>query len=79
MPAPADVFALIARHYAVPLESIGPGTRLVYDLGSDSSDLVELCIILSEHFACELDTHRMATLNTAGDVFKMVCLSISDR
>nr|WP_238935119.1 acyl carrier protein [Pseudomonas typographi] len=72
-PAEPAVYAIIAGHFRVPLDTVAASTRLVYDLGADSSELLELCVLLSEQYRCELDTDLVGRLRTAGDVYQMLC------
>lgn len=58
----------VAHHlFKVPLAQVRTGSQLVYDLGADSSDLLELSLQLSEHFGCDLDTERLGHVQTLGD------------
>jgi acyl carrier protein len=67
-----QVLALIAQHFLLPLESVHLDSQLVYDLGADSSDLLDLSIQLSERFDCDLDTGRLARVTRVADYCRLV-------
>lgn len=67
-----QVIALVAAHFRVPAESVKAQSSLVYDLGADSSDVLDLCIQLSDRYDVELDTRLIARVRTVGDMALLV-------
>jgi acyl carrier protein len=68
----AEIVQRIAEHFQVSEQWIELQSSLVYDLGADSSDLLALCIRLSDLYGCELDTYQMVHLRTVGDLCTLV-------
>lgn len=71
-----QVLAFVCAHFRLPAGSVTPRDRLVYDLGADSSDVLDLSLRLSAHFACDLDTERIAALVSVADICLTVRLAL---
>lgn len=78
-----EVFArireMLAGRQAVPLEEIGPDTRLKEDLEVDSLDLVELSMLVEEEYGIELFDEQLGAVNTVGDVVRLILENVSAR
>ena len=68
----SDIVERIAEHFQVRAQWLELQSSLVYDLGADSSDLLALCIRLSDLYDCELDTYQMVHVRTVGDLCTLV-------
>jgi acyl carrier protein len=64
--------SLIADHFHIPVDSVQLTSSLVYDLGADSSDVLDLCVQLSDKYDCELDSTELAGIRTVVDLCKLV-------
>lgn len=67
-----QVIALIAAHFRLEAQEVTASSSMVYDLGADSSDLLEVSIQLSEVFDCDLDTQRLGRVVTVADFCALV-------
>jgi acyl carrier protein len=63
------IAALISTQFSVPVEEIGPGTRLA-DLALDSIGLVELAALLEDEFDIDVATAPVAMEDRIGDLVK---------
>lgn len=67
---PTRVRALIASSLSVA-KTLADGERLE-DLGADSPDRVELCVLLEEEFGIDLPYTAEELMDTVGDVIALV-------
>jgi acyl carrier protein len=72
LPTHADILTRIAQHFRLPVEAVQFESSLVYDLGADSSDVLDLCIQVSDHYGCDLNTEQITRLRTVGDFYQLV-------
>lgn len=70
---------MLSGRQAIPVEEIGPDTRLKEDLEVDSLDLVELSMLVEEEYGIELFDERLGAVNTVGDVVRLILESVSAR
>ncbi|HIQ86373.1 MAG TPA: acyl carrier protein [Candidatus Scatomorpha gallistercoris] len=63
---------VLAEQLEVDESIITPETDIIYDLGADSLDLVELVMSLEEHYDIVLTDDKTANVRTVGQVVKML-------
>jgi acyl carrier protein len=55
---------VIAQQLGLSISDIKPEQELVKDLGSDSLDLVEICMAIEDEFRIEIDDNDAAEITT---------------
>lgn len=51
---------------------VGPGDRLIEELGAESADLLNLVANLEDRYEIEIDEEEIPRLSTVADVHRMV-------
>lgn len=71
-----SLYALIARYFFKPAETIGANTRFKKDLKADSLDFLEFVLLTEERFRCPLDDEELADVVTVGQFSRLLQDSI---
>lgn len=74
-----QVVAFVSSFFRLQPGDVSTSSQLVYDLGADSSDLLDLSIQLSQWFDCELDSRRVANLVCVADLCRAVELGLVEK
>jgi acyl carrier protein len=64
--------ALVASKLRISENEITPEKNLFSDLGADSLDFVELCVILEREFNIKLSEEDTAKVQTVGDLYELI-------
>ena len=64
--------ALIASKLKISENEIMPEKNLFNDLGADSLDFVELCVILEREFNIKLSEEDTTKVQTVGDLYELI-------
>ena len=75
MEAKQTALNILSKVSGTPQQEIGPEMHLVADLGIDSPKALELLVELEEQLSVEISDEEAARMNTVGDVFE--CLGVS--
>lgn len=69
---------LIAKELGLEVDKVKPESTFVADLGADSLDMLEVCMVLEDEFDLPLtDGERMDKLVTVADAFALVAEQLS--
>ena len=64
----SQVQAVLSAQLSVTADQIGTDYHLVDDLGADSLDVVEITMMLEDHFDCVISDEDMQSLSTVADI-----------
>ena len=64
--------ALISSKMKVDESEVTEDKHLFNDLGADSLDFVELCVILEREFNIKISEEDSAKVKTVGDLYKLI-------
>ncbi|MCK9574468.1 MAG: acyl carrier protein [Clostridia bacterium] len=59
---------LLSKQLHINKTKITPKARIVEDLGADSLDIIEMLMLLEEHFKIEVSDEDALTFKTVGDI-----------
>lgn len=63
-----QVRCTVADHLYVPMEAIASSAALTKDLGADSLDIVEICIMLESWFNIEIEVPQARQFRSVLDI-----------
>ena len=67
-----EVASTLSEMFAFPAEKIGPGTRLVEDLGLDSIDAIDMAVRLEKRVGFEFKGSDLRALRTVQDIVEVL-------
>ncbi len=64
--------ALIASKMKLDESEVTPEKNIFNDLGADSLDFVELCVLLESEFNIKFNEDETAKVQTVGDLYELI-------
>lgn len=59
---------IVADYLGHPEVDVKPESKFVADLGADSLDVVDMCLVLEDEFDLEIPDAEVTSLHSVGDV-----------
>ena len=66
------VNGILCEQFDIEPDKITMETSLIYDLGADSLDVVELLMSIEDEFSMEIPDEEIENIKTVGDIVKYI-------